>query len=627
MNLFDLYATISLDTSEYKKGVKDVSQDGSGLVPKLKSSFSAAGKAAAKGLGIITGAATAVTGGLIALEKSTEEYRIAQGKLNTAFEAAGYSADTANQAYTEFYKILGDTDTATEASQLLAKLAENEKDVATWTNIAAGVSGTFGDSLPIEGLIEASNETAKVGQVTGVLADALNWAGISEDAFNAQLASCTTESERNQLIMETLSGTYDEASEAFYRNNEALIESRKNQAQLDATLAILGQTVSDVKNSLLSEFLPAISEVTSAFSDLVKGAYGSDEAFSQSIGNLIAVFLEKLPEFLGFGVQIITAILNGIIQCVPSVVSAIPQVVGQIVTAFLQLIPQFGYMGIQVLQTLTDGIESGLPDMLARLPQIVTTFLNYITENLPFILEKGTQILNSLVNGIINAIPQLVAALPQIIISFTGFLKANLPQIIQAGFDILLNLIQGIINAIPELAAMIPDIIAALVEGLDNLKDTIIDAGKKIVDRIIDGIWEAWQGLVDWFSGLWDSLFGNRNVNVKVNASASGVNGSHASGLSYVPFDGYIAELHRGEMVLNRTQAATLRQGNVSFARSGLGVASAGIVNGLSNPGGAAVDRVTVNLVLPDGTKLASYLLPSLVNVSKANGTPILRPV
>ncbi len=123
----------------------------------------------------------------------------------------------------------------------------------------------FGDALPIEGLIESANETAKVGQVTGSLADALNWVGISEDEFNEKLAACSDESERNRLIMETLSGAYDEASGAFYRNNEALVASREGQAQLDETLAGLGETISNVKNSLRAEFLPAISEVISAF--------------------------------------------------------------------------------------------------------------------------------------------------------------------------------------------------------------------------------------------------------------------------------------------------------------------------------------------------------------------------
>lgn len=205
-------------------------------------------------VGVGVAGATALTTAFIALDGATEEYRIAQGKLTTAYEAAGYSAQTATQAYRDFYGVLGDVDTATEASQLLAKLAENEQDVSTWTRIAAGVSGTFGDSLPIEGLIEASNETAKVGTVTGQLADALNWAGIMEDDFNEKLAACGSESKRNRLIMDTLAQTYEGAATAFYRNNKQIVNARRNQATLDEITAKLGDTSALVKNRLWEMF-------------------------------------------------------------------------------------------------------------------------------------------------------------------------------------------------------------------------------------------------------------------------------------------------------------------------------------------------------------------------------------
>lgn len=205
-------------------------------------------------VGVGVAGATALTAAFVALDGATEEYRIAQGKLTTAYEAAGYSAQTATQAYRDFYGILGDTDTATEASQLLAKLAENEQDVSTWTRIAAGVSGTFGDSLPIEGLIEAANETAKVGQVTGVLADALNWAGIMEDDFNEKLEACGSESKRNRLIMDTLAQTYEGAATAFYRNNKQIVDARRNQATLDEITAKLGDTSALVKTRLWEMF-------------------------------------------------------------------------------------------------------------------------------------------------------------------------------------------------------------------------------------------------------------------------------------------------------------------------------------------------------------------------------------
>lgn len=227
---------------------------------------------------------TALTTAFFALDNVTEEYRIAQGKLNTAYDAAGLGADNAARAYSSLYGILGDTDTATEASQLLAKLAQSEQDVSTWTRIAAGVSGTFGDSLPVEGLIEAANETAKVGTVTGQLADALNWAGIMEDDFNEKLASCGSESERNRLIMDTLAQTYEGAADAFYRNNEQLVRSRQNQAIMADITAKLGEASQTAKNGVMQllgaqedgsyragSALEWLDQKATAFSDWVAG--------------------------------------------------------------------------------------------------------------------------------------------------------------------------------------------------------------------------------------------------------------------------------------------------------------------------------------------------------------------
>lgn len=626
INLFDLFAKISLDTSEYDSGVKDVSKSGGSLASKLKSGLASAGKVAAKGIAAIGTAASGAVVGLLALESSTEEYRVAMGKLNTAFEAAGYGAETAQQAYNAFYGILGDTDTATEASQLLAKLADSAEDVSTWTDIAAGVAGTFGDSLPIEGLIEASNETAKVGQVTGVLADALNWAGISEDDFNARLSACSSESERNQLIMDTLSGTYDEASEAFYRNNEALVESRNNQAQLDATLATLGQTVSNVKNRLLSEFLPAISNVATAFSGMLSGTAGADQQFSTAVQGLVNVAVSKLPEFLNMGVQILSSLASGIVQSIPTLVAAVPQIVAEIGAALTELLPQVLNMGVQLLDQLVSGIETGLPDMVARLPQIVDNFLSFLTEHLPDILDKGVEMLNSLVNGIINTIPQMVASLPKIITSFVTFIANNLPKIIEAGINILVNLIAGIIKAIPQLVAALPQIIAAIVDGIAALMGSIVDIGKNIVE----GIWEGIQNAIGWFtdkitgffSGIIDGVKGMLGIH-----SPSRVFADMGKNMALGLGQGWDNEYDR----IRRDIEGGMDFGtaSVDFASSGLGVASAGMVNGVSaavQGAGMSGGSITVNLMMPDGTKFASYLLGPLSNYAKANGTPILHP-
>lgn len=191
-----------------------------------------------------------ITAGFIGMAEATEEYRKAQGKLETAFQAAGYSSEVAQKAYKGFYGILGDVDTATEASQLLAQMTRSQEDVTKWTRIAAGVNGTWGDSLPIEGLIESINETQNVGTVTGNLADALNWAGVQEDDFNAKLAKCSTEAQKNALIMQTLEALYGDAADAFYKNNAALVQARETQDSLSKITAKLGISSLIAKNKV-----------------------------------------------------------------------------------------------------------------------------------------------------------------------------------------------------------------------------------------------------------------------------------------------------------------------------------------------------------------------------------------
>ena len=489
-----MFARIALDTSEYDNGVKDVTKSGESLASKLKSGLASAGKAAAVGIGAITTAAGAVAGALSVLEGATEEYRVAQGKLNTAFDAAGLSADAAKEAYYGFYGILGDTDTATEASQLLAKLVENEEDIVDWTDIAAGVFGTFGDSLPIEGLIEASNETAKVGQVTGALADALNWAGISEDDFNAKLAACSNESERNQLIMETLSGTYDEAASAFYKNNQELVKSRDAQTKLMSVMSELATTVQGVKNSLMADFLPSISSVASALNGMLSGTEGASEQFALAVEDLVAVAVEKLPQFLDFGVQIIMALVNGIVASIPSLVAAVPQVIAAIAEALVGLLPQILDVGVQLLDQFTTGIETELPNMVARLPQVIEAILNFITENLPAILEKGVELLSQFAFGIIDSIPVLVGDLPQIIQAITEFFVENFPKIVAAGGQLLGQLLVGILGAIPQIAVQLPSVVSAIVSALRAGWDQLKQAGR----YLLEGLWSGISDKISW---------------------------------------------------------------------------------------------------------------------------------
>lgn len=221
---------------------------------------------ALKAVGVaMAGAATALVG----LVAATKDYRNNQAKLVSAFQTAGASANEAKQVYNDLYRVLGEDDRAVEAANHLAKLTTSQADLSEWTKICQGVYATFGDSLPIESLTEAANETAKTGELTGALADALNWAGVNEDTFAKQLEKCNSEAEREQLIRSTLNGLYSEAAANYETNNAAILRQNEAQARLNESLGKVGEALQPVMTALselgadiLEDLMPYIEEFT-----------------------------------------------------------------------------------------------------------------------------------------------------------------------------------------------------------------------------------------------------------------------------------------------------------------------------------------------------------------------------
>lgn len=275
----ELKIIITAATDGAKKSIQGVKKELGGVTGSAKGAskgIGAAMKGVAAGAAIAVAAIAAVGAALVKLGKASLDFQKAQAKLNTAFLSMGSTAQQAAESYNGLFRFLGDQDTSVEAAAHLAKLTTNQKELAEWTKICQGIYATFGDSLKIEGLTEAANETARVGKVTGTMADALNWAGVSEDEFNAKLAKTTSYSEREALIRSTLNGLYSDAAEIYEKNNKALLEHNESQARLDASMARAGQSVTPLLTALnnLSAVLfdalaPAIEVISNALATFV----------------------------------------------------------------------------------------------------------------------------------------------------------------------------------------------------------------------------------------------------------------------------------------------------------------------------------------------------------------------
>lgn len=483
-----IFITAELDSlkkelNNGKKEVEDFSKKGESGFKKFGDAAKKVGSVVATGLKAATAAIAAGAAALVGLSASTEEYRVAQSKLITAFGAVGASADTAKGTYNDLYRVLGDSDVAVEAANHLAKLTTNEQDLAEWTNICQGVYATFGDSLPIEGLTEAANETARVGAVTGPLADALNWAGVSEDKFNAKLEKCASTQEREALIRETLNGLYSEAAAGYEKNAADILAANEAQSKLNDAMAKLGEVATPVLTlmksfgaDLLTSLAPGLEQVAEGLTGLANGTEGASEKLETGITSLITGIINKitelLPTLLPMGIQIITSLITGIVQAMPQIIEALVEGVTMI---------------IETLPTLIESIVTQLPVIL---PQLITGLINLII----MLCENFSSIIQPIIDN-----------LPDIIMSVVTALLDNLPALIQGVIDLIVGIVDATGQIISILVPMIPDIIFAIVDALWNSIPTLLGG---IIDICASIVGLAWDLLLSIGDFIWNAIVG-----------------------------------------------------------------------------------------------------------------------
>ncbi len=277
MNIFQLFGTIAINNDQANRALDETADKAGQTGQKTETAFGKIGKAAGVIGKAVVAAGAALGGAWVAAIEGTREYRTQLGMLDTAFQVSGLSSEQARQTFSALNAVLGDSGQATEAAQHIALLADNEKELNTWTDICTGVFATFGEALPIESLTESSNEVAKSGVLTGGLVDALVWAGISEEEFQEKLDKCTGEQERQNLIMNTLNGTYKNASAQYKETNKDVLAANKAQEKLTNAFAELGRVgepiLTAIKNGvakLVSAAVPKLESMIQKVKDAKK---------------------------------------------------------------------------------------------------------------------------------------------------------------------------------------------------------------------------------------------------------------------------------------------------------------------------------------------------------------------
>jgi phage-related protein len=540
------------------KEIKETGEQAEKSGGKLKGFLGSIGKGVIGGIG---SAVTGLAGGLMMASESSKEFNDNMAKLSTTATDSGYSTEFAKKSFEEMYGVLGDeTASNTTVSNFMA-METSQENLNSLLNSSAGIWAKYGDSIPLDGLAESVNETAKVGAVTGGLADALNWAGISEDEFNEKLSNCTSEQERQQLIVDTLNSEYGELGEQYKKSNSAVIDLNKAQLEMKNSIAQIGTAFTPVLamftqfgSGLLSSIVPDVQSLGSAFTDMLNGVDGAEEKIGGAVSNILTTLTttitSMLPKVVEIGVQIITSLIsglsdgktlnsifnaitqiittlaNGIVQLAPQLLELVVKIVYQVIDKLVQLAPELLNSAIQLFQGLIDALMK--LDLVTLLAELIVTLIYTLIDAVPQLLDGAVKLFTSLLDALTEIIPQLLNMLPYVIQDLTKFLVSAIPQLSEACITMFMALVDAVPVIIEELVKALPDIITSLIDFLLQSIPVLLDASiqmfmalikaiptickellkavPKIIVAIFQGLKDLPSKLREFFVNIWSSI-------------------------------------------------------------------------------------------------------------------------
>lgn len=512
-------AEVSLKGGKAVKEMGDSADEAGGKLEGLKT----VGKAVGVGLAAVAGAAVAAVGSFLSLAESTRETRENMAKLETAFDSAGHSAEAAQGTYKELYGILGDEGAATEAAQQLAKFAQTEDDLAANTRILTGVMAEYGSSIPTEGLAEGMAATAAMGEVQGVLADALEWQGVNLDEYNDQLATMTTEEERAAFIQKTLTDLYGESADAYAEKNKSIIEAREAEAALAQATAELGAIAEPIMTTLkllavelLQAITPFVEMIGTGLRGALDGTAGAAQTLADGLGGLLNVLMEKameiIPKVLEVILQLIPSIAETLLNALPQLLEIVTNLVLQVINLLSTLIPDILAKIVEILPMLINTLVSAVPQLLEAattlllsiveaiptliaslmeaLPSVITTIIDALIQSKLIMIEASIQLLNAIVEAIPIIIQSLVKTLPEIIDCIISGVLDALPLLLDASIKLFFAIIDAIPVIIKELMRAFPDVIEAILGSVSDAVPKLFSTAKTLFDKIIDAVGE-----------------------------------------------------------------------------------------------------------------------------------------
>jgi TP901 family phage tail tape measure protein len=333
-------------------------------------------------------------------------------------------------------------------------------------------------------------------------------------------------------------------------------------------------TLSDLFGQIPELLSGAVNVIVSFFTETIPNAFNSAiEAIQGFVDNVIEFFTVTVPEaFNTFVNETIPNAINSIVQWFEQLPYMIGYAIGELIGYFYLFAENLWTWITTELPLIVEGIIQ----WFAQLPSRIWEWLTGVITN---VINWGVEMYNNAVLAASNFVNGAIEWISQLPSRIWEWLTTTVSNVISWGANMVsqarstaTNFVNSFISFITSLPSKVWGIIQQIPSKVSAIGSRLYNAGRNIFQSLWNGIKSIGDSILGWVSDFAGKIKGFvtgiidgfKNVVTGANdakSAAKSVDGKHANGLDYVPYNGYVAELHEGERVLTKQQNREYNEG------------------------------------------------------------------
>lgn len=506
--------------------------------------------------------------------------------LATAMSSVGIEAEAGGTAMTQTFN---------EIEKAVATGGENLAEFARVSGMTSKEFATAWETSPItaiQSFITGLGKLDESGESAVLVLDNLGLTGIRQSNMLKSLG----------LASDLLADSIDTANKAWEENTALVNEAETRYGTTESKLAMLRNSAQNLAASfgeLLTPMLDSLNQLLQKAIGWLSSLTDEQKQVIVDILSVIAVvgpLLLIIGKVIGFVTNLISLLptLKALFMGLNAIMAANP--IGLIITAIAALVAAFIYLwnnceefrqfwinlweGIKaVFNAVVDWFDQAIQDVISffkNLPTKIGQFLDEVVNwfaTLPeriaywlgFAVGKVVQWTTDTWNHLKEAIPQIISDIGTWFSELPGriweWLVEAFNRIVQWSVDIynrakeaITNFLKAFVEGLKKLPGKFKEWFTKAINYLKTLPKALFQIGADIFTDLWDGLKSIWQKISAWIDGVVQkikSIFGAAKEGY--NDATSGVRGSYASGLDYVPRD-MTVRVHQGERILTKQE-------------------------------------------------------------------------